>query len=77
MLFLRAKRRGNEFTKESFAAFTKAQMSRKIGERWGEQRCERGVPGEISPANHRCECKLSRRFGQQLEHAKKTAKGHP
>jgi hypothetical protein len=43
MLFLRAKRRGNEFTKESFAALTKAQMARKIGERWGEQRCERGA----------------------------------
>ena len=48
MLFLRAKRRGNEFTKESFAALTKAQMARKIGERWGEQRCERGVQARVS-----------------------------
>jgi hypothetical protein len=46
MLFLRAKRRGNDFTKESFAALTKAQMARKIGERRGEQRCAlfRGPP---------------------------------
>jgi hypothetical protein len=35
MLFLRARRRGNEFTKESFAGLTKAQIARKIGERWG------------------------------------------
>jgi len=48
MLFLRAKRRGNEFTKESFAALTKAQMARKIGERWGEQRWERGVQARLA-----------------------------
>ena len=71
MLFLRAKRRGNEFTKESFAALTKAQMARKIGEALGRTALRARRSGEISPANHRCECKLSRVLASNLSTQRK------